>query len=83
MNARVQQQVGSDHNPWRFQYIKETQPKTFKDTGPCVMLASPGMLQSGFSRNLFDAWCEDAKNGVVLAGYSVEGTLARTLETNP
>jgi len=83
MNARVQQQVGSDHNPWRFQHIKETQPKTFKDVGPCVMLASPGMLQSGFSRNLFDAWCEDAKNGVVLAGYSVEGTLARTLETNP
>jgi cleavage and polyadenylation specificity factor subunit 3 len=83
MNARVQQQVGSDHNPWRFEHIKETQPKTFKDVGPCVMLASPGMLQSGFSRNLFDSWCEDAKNGVVLAGYSVEGTLARTLETNP
>jgi Cft2 family RNA processing exonuclease len=52
-------------------------------TGPCVVLASPGMLQSGFSRMLFDRWCEDPRNGVVLAGYSVEGTLARRLESNP
>jgi len=82
MNARMQQQVG-DHNPWNFQFVRETHPKTFRDSGPCVMLASPGMLQSGFSRKLFDAWCEDARNGVVLAGYSVEGTLARALEQNP
>ena len=41
----------------------------FKDDGPCVVLASPGMLQSGFSRSLFDRWCEDARNGVILAGY--------------
>lgn len=48
-----------------------------------MVLASPGMLQSGFSRMLFDRWCEDPRNGVVLAGYSVEGTLARRLESNP
>ena len=41
------------------------------------------MLQSGFSRQLFDRWAEDPRNGVVLAGYSVEGTMARRLESNP
>lgn len=47
------------------------------------MLAAPGMLQNGFSRQLFDRWCEDPRNGIILAGYSVEGTLARQLEQNP
>ena len=82
MNARMQQQVG-DHNPWRFKHVREVRKKDFRDSGPCVMMASPGMLQSGFSRELFDKWCEDARNGVVLAGYSTDGTLARALEQNP
>jgi hypothetical protein len=42
-----------------------------------------GMLQSGVSRQLFERWCEDERNGVVLAGYSVEGTLAKKLLSEP
>ena len=41
------------------------------------MLASPGMLQSGLSRDLFEGWCPDPKNGCIIAGYCVEGTLAK------
>jgi cleavage and polyadenylation specificity factor subunit 3 len=41
------------------------------------------MLQSGVSRQLFERWCEDERNGVVLAGYSVEGTLAKKLLSEP
>lgn len=40
----------------------------FDDIGPCVVMASPGMLQSGLSRELFELWCTDAKNGVIIAG---------------
>ena len=40
-------------------------------------MASPGMMQSGLSRELFESWCTDFKNGVIIAGYSVEGTMAR------
>lgn len=40
-------------------------------------MASPGMMQSGLSRQLFEAWCTDKRNGVVIAGYCVEGTLAK------
>src|ERR1700742_5362137 len=47
------------------------------DGPPCVVLASPGMLQSGLSRELLEYWAPDAKNGLVVTGYSVEGTLAR------
>lgn len=31
-------------------------------------MASPGMMQSGLSRELFEAWCTDPKNGVIIAG---------------
>ncbi len=51
----------------------------FEDVGPCVVLASPGMLQSGLSRELFEGWCTDSKNGCIIAGYCVEGTLAKVL----
>ncbi|KAF2887092.1 hypothetical protein ILUMI_19081 [Ignelater luminosus] len=51
----------------------------FDDVGPCVVMASPGMMQSGLSRELFESWCTDAKNGVIIAGYYVEGTLGKTI----
>lgn len=41
------------------------------------------MLQNGVSRQLFERWCEDERSGVVLAGYSVEGTLAKKLLSEP
>jgi Cft2 family RNA processing exonuclease len=34
-------------------------------------------LQSGLSRELFEMWCPNPRNGCVIAGYSVEGTLAK------
>ena len=40
-------------------------------------MASPGMMQSGLSRELFEAWCTDHKNGVIIGGYCVEGTIAK------
>lgn len=32
---------------------------------------------------MFEAWCESPLNAVMLTGYSVEGTLAKTLQTEP
>lgn len=40
-------------------------------------------MQSGLSRELFELWCSDAKNGVIIAGYCVEGTLAKTILSEP
>ena len=49
----------------------------FDDIGPSVVMASPGMMQTGLSRELFENWCTDRRNGVIIAGYCVEGTLAK------
>ncbi|CAB4065623.1 CPSF3 [Lepeophtheirus salmonis] len=46
-------------------------------------LASPGMMQSGLSRELFESWCSDPKNGCIVAGYCVEGTLAKHILSEP
>ena len=34
-------------------------------------------IKSGLSRELFEQWCTDRRNGVIIAGYCVEGTLAK------
>lgn len=44
---------------------------------PCVVLASPGFMTSGPSRELLELWAPDSRNGLVVTGYSVEGTMAR------
>ena len=31
-------------------------------------MASPGFMQSGVSRQLFEQWCDSDKNGVIIAG---------------
>jgi cleavage and polyadenylation specificity factor subunit 3 len=50
---------------------------------PPESTAIPGMLQSGMSRELFERWATDSLNGIIIAGYHVEGTLARELTKQP
>ncbi|KAG6005315.1 endoribonuclease ysh1 [Claviceps maximensis] len=70
--------------PWDFKYIRSLKNlDRFDDVGGCVMLASPGMLQSGVSRELFERWAPNEKNGVIITGYSVEGTMARQVMQEP
>lgn len=71
-------------NPFDFKYVKNIRGiNHFEDDGPCVFMASPGMLQNGLSRELFERWCTNKQNGLVLSGYSVEGTLAKHVLTEP
>uniref|UniRef100_A0A0N4ZQB3 Cleavage and polyadenylation specificity factor subunit 3 n=1 Tax=Parastrongyloides trichosuri TaxID=131310 RepID=A0A0N4ZQB3_PARTI len=82
MNNRIQQSTST--NPFHFKHIQNLKSiDSINEKGPCVVLASPAMLQSGMSRELFERWCTDSKNCIVLAGYSVEGTLAKHLLTDP
>ena len=65
-------------NPFKLQYVKN-QKQDFDYAGPCVVLASPGFLTSGVSRTLFERWCDDDRNSVIIAGYTIENTLAHQL----
>jgi cleavage and polyadenylation specificity factor subunit 3 len=74
MNERIR----LAHHPFEFKFVWFLRDvNNFEDVGSCVMLSTPGMLQSGGSRTLLEKWASDPKNGLILAGYSVEGTMAR------
>lgn len=84
MNDSIRKQFEIS-NPFESQYINNL--KSSKDlegsTEPCVVLASPGMLQNGLSQELFEMWCQDPRNGVVIPGYCVDGTLAYKILSKP
>nr|CDS28250.1 Cleavage and polyadenylation specificity factor [Hymenolepis microstoma] len=83
MNEKIRNQL-ANNNPFCFRYISNLQSRNhLDDSGPCVVLASPGMMQNGLSRELFENWCTDRRNGVIIAGYCVEGTLAKHVLSAP
>uniref|UniRef100_A0A5K3EH88 Cleavage and polyadenylation specificity factor subunit 3 n=2 Tax=Mesocestoides corti TaxID=53468 RepID=A0A5K3EH88_MESCO len=83
MNDRIRNQL-ANNNPFCFRFISNLKSiEHFDDSGPCVVMASPGMMQSGLSRELFENWCTDKRNGVIIAGYCVEGTPAKLILSQP
>ncbi|CAA0841512.1 Cleavage and polyadenylation specificity factor subunit 3-I [Striga hermonthica] len=83
MNDRIRSQFASS-NPFDFRHISPLKSlDEFRDVGPAVVMASPGGLQSGLSRQLFDRWCSDRRNACVIPGYVVEGTPAKAIISEP
>jgi len=91
MNEHVRSAHTAGTNPWEFTHVQNldfgrggaTAISNFDDSRPMVVMASPGMMQSGFSRELFEMWCSDKRNGLMMPGYSVAGTLAHHLISEP
>lgn len=83
MNEKIRRQIAIN-NPFVFKHISNLKSiDHFEDVGPCVVMATPGMMQSGLSRELFESWCSDARNTCIIAGYCVEGTLAKQILAEP
>ena len=80
LNADIKRQF-EEKNPFNFKHVQNLNRASDLDgnTGPCVVLATPSMLQSGTSRELFENWCESSDNGVVICDFAVQGTLAREI----
>jgi cleavage and polyadenylation specificity factor subunit 3 len=82
--AEASSDAAGQGGPWDFKYIRSLKNlDRFDDIGGCVMLASPGMLQQGVSRELLERWAPSDKNGVIITGYSVEGTMAKQIMQEP
>jgi len=83
MNDRIQG-MAEISNPFHFRHVSSIKNiEAYEERGPCVVMASPGMLQNGLSRELFEMWCGDKRNGCIIPGYSVDGTLAKDLLCEP
>lgn len=85
MNSAIKKKFNETNvNPFIFKYIKNiTHMDRMNDHNPCVIIASPGMLQNGISRKILEKWSPDPRNSVILTGYSIEGTMAKQLLTEP
>ncbi|KAL6310461.1 beta-lactamase-like protein [Sparassis latifolia] len=88
MNANVRSRFAKRDNPFVFKHISNV-PQTrgwerkIAEGPPCVVLASPGFMTVGPSRELLELWAPDSRNGVIITGYSIEGTLARDIQSEP
>ena len=86
MNEKIRLGATSSEksNPFQFKFIKSIRSiDKIQDIGPCVVVASPGMLQSGVSRTLLERWAPDPRNAVIMTGYAVEGTMAKEILAEP
>jgi cleavage and polyadenylation specificity factor subunit 3 len=85
MNESIRVKMAETNaNPFFFKYIKNiSHIDKMNDKMPCVMIASPGMLQSGLSRRILEKWSPDPRNSVILTGYSIDGTMAKNLLREP
>ncbi|OBZ68081.1 Endoribonuclease YSH1 [Grifola frondosa] len=88
MNNNVRSRFAKRDNPFVFKHITNVPgtrgwERKIADGPPCVVLASPGFVQSGPSRELLELWAPDFRNGLIVTGYSVEGTMARDILNEP
>ncbi|GIL98418.1 hypothetical protein Vretimale_3784 [Volvox reticuliferus] len=78
--------VFHERNPFKFRHVQTLKnPAHFiaDYSGPCVIMATPSGLQSGASRDFFEAWCEDARNTCIICDFAVQGTLAKEILGGP
>eukprot|EP00371_Babesia_bovis_P000681 XP_001609328.1 cleavage and polyadenylation specifity factor [Babesia bovis T2Bo] len=84
----IKECVYNGFNPFNFTFVKYARSvaeisQYLQADGPCIVMTSPGMLQGGPSLQIFEKIAPDSRNGVVLTGYTVKGTLADELRRDP
>ncbi|KAI0695516.1 beta-lactamase-like protein [Cytidiella melzeri] len=88
MNANVRSRFAKRDNPFIFSHVSNVPQsrgweRKIAEGPPCVVLASPGFMTNGPSRELLELWAPDSRNGIVITGYSIEGTMARDIQNEP
>ncbi len=86
LNNTIRQQVfHRDNNPFLNKNIKQVGSQKerryiIEEEGPCVILATSGMLQGGPSVEYLKGLAEDKRHSLVFSCYQGEGTLGRRIQ---
>uniref|UniRef100_A0A0K0E023 Integrator complex subunit 11 n=1 Tax=Strongyloides stercoralis TaxID=6248 RepID=A0A0K0E023_STRER len=64
-----------ERNMFEFKHILPFRTELADDPGPMVVFSTPGMLHSGQSLKVFQKWCGDEKNMIIMPGYCTPGTV--------
>ncbi|GIQ79924.1 hypothetical protein KIPB_000632 [Kipferlia bialata] len=84
MNPKVKAAFTRGENPFDLKHVQVvTRPEEIDTSSPCVVLAAPGMIQSGLSRKLLEQWASGEANKCVFTGYTVKGTLGHEILSRP
>jgi uncharacterized protein len=82
LRASLQHRILSNNSPFESEIfeVAKGERQDILDKGPCVILASGGMLNGGASLEYFKALAEDPKNMVIFVGYNSVSSLGRRLQ---
>ncbi len=71
-------------NPFLAEYFTTVDGHSVRDeiieAGPCIILATSGMLTGGPSVEYFKQLAGDSRNSIIFVSYQVEGTLGRRIQ---
>ena len=75
-----------DHNPFLSPIFKKVgstkeRKQILEEKGPCVILATSGMLTGGASVEFFKGMAENPKNTIIFVSYLGEGSLGRRVQS--
>ncbi len=84
LSHSVRSSVFQDKNPFVSETFKQVgsaqERKAVVEGGPCVILATSGMLQGGASVEYFRELADNAKNGICFVCYQGVGSLGRQVQ---
>jgi len=84
LSAKVRTQVFQDNNPFTSDILSRVgsphERKEVIEGGPCVIIATSGMLVGGASVEYFREFAENPKNHMILSCYQGPGSLGRQLQ---
>jgi KH/beta-lactamase-domain protein len=87
LNSRVREQIfHKDNNPFIQDNIKQVgsnkeRQKLIEETGPCIILATSGMLVGGPSVEYLRQLGDNPKNSLVFTCYQGEGSMGRLIQS--
>lgn len=84
LSASVRNQIFQDNNPFTSPIFKRigspTERKEVIEGGPCIIIATSGMLVGGASVEYFRNLADSPKNLIVFGSYQAPGSLGRTVQ---
>ncbi len=76
--------LGKDQNPFLTDYFESVGSNSKRqdiiEGGPCIIIATSGMLVGGPSVEYFKTLADDAKNTLIFVSYQGEGTMGRRIQ---
>jgi predicted metal-dependent RNase len=84
LSSKVRTQLYQDNNPFTSEVFKRVgsphERKEVIEGGPCIVIATSGMLAGGASVEYLKAFAENEKNLLILSCYQGPGTVGRELQ---